>query len=122
MLTYKNLPARFDLQNWKGDNFDVSIYIEKVDPDTNIATPIDFLGWTGTMIFETPGTDDTLLTVGTATGEMTFPSLGVVQIKISPAVQEANFVLAKYDHRIRLVDTTAFGKTYFAGEFKYLFK
>lgn len=121
MLEIKDLPASLPISAWKGNDIDWTIEVVTVDED-DVESTIDFSGWEGVMVFERPGTDTAILTIGTATGEMTFPAESEIRIQIDADDLYDALSLGKYDYRIKLTTPGGFRKDYFAGPFKLQFK
>lgn len=119
MLEITTLPARLDFRHWKGDDLDVTIEVYSVSGTTE--TPVDFTGYTGTMIWERPGSATAVLTVDTDS-EMTFPAAGQIRIQVTDTAMESALELGKYDIRIKLTSAGGLNKTYFAGTFKFEYK
>lgn len=119
MSAVKILPSKLDFEVWKGDDFDVTLEVSSVVGTTE--TPINFTDYTAEMIFEAPGTDTAALTVD-SDAEITFPDTGQIRIEIDGTVLASGLLVGKYDYRIRLTDSGGKKHTYFAGDFKMMYK
>ena len=119
MLEVTTLPARLDFRHWKGDDLDVTIEVYSVSGTTE--TPVDFTGYTATMVWERPGNDTAVLSISTS-AEITFPAAGQIRIQVTDTALDAALDLGKYDIRIKLTSAGGLNKTYFAGSFKFEYK
>ena len=119
MSDVKILPSKLNFEVWKGDDFDVTLEVVSVVGTTE--EPIDFTDYEAEMVFEAPGTDTAALTVDSDT-EITFPDTGKIRVEIAGTVLASELLVGKYEYRIRLTDSGGKKRTYFAGDFKMMYK